>query len=271
MTAVLIAFVLATVEPTEQVDGEKPDEFVTSDDAVADAGPLPHPNARAETVVFERTNTLRQREGLQPVVRSDTLDRTAQWFAEFMARTGQYGHEADGRTASDRIASSGYESCSTGENIAYRRYGGRYGGGRQSQPVVGKDFYNAWQNSPGHRANMLTGSFTETGIGLARSGSGTYFAVQLFGRPSSAMVVVEVENRSGRDVTMTVQAGGLERSATLRHRSRRSFGFCDTTKLTIGDLEPVSIETSVRYVVREDEGQLTLDPSGKPHELSKDD
>ena len=41
----------------------------------------------------------------------------------------------------------------------------------------------AWMNSPGHRANILNGTFTQIGIGLAYAPDGTpYWAMEL-GRP----------------------------------------------------------------------------------------
>ena len=41
----------------------------------------------------------------------------------------------------------------------------------------------AWMNSPGHRANILNGTFTQIGIGLAYAADGTpYWAMEL-GRP----------------------------------------------------------------------------------------
>ena len=41
----------------------------------------------------------------------------------------------------------------------------------------------AWMNSPGHRANILNGTFTQIGIGLAYAADGTpYWSMEL-GRP----------------------------------------------------------------------------------------
>lgn len=267
MSVLCLAILLVNVEPTEQVDGDASGELVTSDEAVAEAGPLPHPLTRAETIVVERTNTLREREELPPTERSESLDRTAQWFAEFMARTGQYGHEADGRTAAERIESSTYEACSSGENIAYVYRGPR----KMSQPSIGKHFYNAWQKSPAHRANMLTGSFTETGVGIARSERGTYFAVQLFGRPKSQTVVVEVMNRTGRELSVVAKVGDRERGGSLPHRSSRVMAFCESFELTIGDRDPVRVSESTRFVATLENDQLTIEESGQPHEVTFDE
>jgi uncharacterized protein YkwD len=40
-----------------------------------------------------------------------------------------------------------------------------------------------WKRSPGHRRNLLAREATQTGVAVARSDQGYYYAVQLFGRP----------------------------------------------------------------------------------------
>jgi uncharacterized protein YkwD len=46
--------------------------------------------------------------------------RTAQYFADYMARTDEYGHHADGRSPMERARRQGYAPCIVSENIAYR-------------------------------------------------------------------------------------------------------------------------------------------------------
>src|SRR6185436_5689145 len=50
----------------------------------------------------------------------------------------------------------GYNYSSAGENLAY-------GYPTSAEAVTG------WMNSPGHRANMLNGTFSEVGFGFANS------------------------------------------------------------------------------------------------------
>jgi len=131
--------------------------------------------------IISRTNEFRKTEMLPPLQRNELLEKTAQEFADYMARTGKYGHEADDRTAVERVRDSKYQFCYVGENIAmqFREIGFATG------PLT-KAFFLGWKNSPPHRANMLHLDVTETGVGIAQSSqTGAFFAVQLVGRPLS--------------------------------------------------------------------------------------
>ena len=67
---------------------------------------------------------------------------------------------------------SGYSYAQAGENIAQ---------GRSALPNV-EQIVNMWMNSSGHRQNILTSSYKDTGIGLAYA-NGTWYWVQMFGTP----------------------------------------------------------------------------------------
>src|SRR5262245_2225102 len=73
-------------------------------------------------------------------------------------------------TVSSRLDTAGYASYTAwGENIAY--------GFTTAQAVV-----TAWMNSPGHRANILSATFTEIGVALATNAQGVIYWTQEFGR-----------------------------------------------------------------------------------------
>jgi uncharacterized protein YkwD len=78
----------------------------------------------------------------------------------FMSHTG-----SDGSLPWDRAIAHGYSYSFVGENVAW---------GYRSAGTV----FDAWMNSPGHRANILRPEFTEIGIGI----TGTFWTVK-FGRP----------------------------------------------------------------------------------------
>ena len=42
---------------------------------------------------------------------------------------------------------------------------------------------NGWMNSAGHRANILSSSYRELGVGYALSSNGTAYWTQSFGTP----------------------------------------------------------------------------------------
>lgn len=152
----------------------------------------------AETahLVVEHTNQLRADNGLPATQRNGQLDAAAAEFAAFMARTGRYSHEADGRQPAQRARAHGYDYCMVAENIAYQ-----YSSAGFATEELARGLFEDWADSPGHRHNMLNAGATETGVGLARSAaSGRYYAVQMFGRPQRLQIGFRVANRSAQAV-----------------------------------------------------------------------
>lgn len=134
----------------------------------------------AERIVI-RTNAAREGSGLRPLATDPRLTAAAQNLADFMARTGQFSHQADGRTADQRVTAQGYRWTFVGENIAYRS--GDDGG---SPDGTAKQFVLQWWNSAGHRANILSPQPTQIGVATARAPSGALYAVQVFAAPAPA-------------------------------------------------------------------------------------
>ena len=67
---------------------------------------------------------------------------------------------------------SAYSYAQAGENIAQNT---------SALPNV-EQVVSMWMNSSGHRQNILTSSYKDTGIGLAYA-NGTWYWVQMFGTP----------------------------------------------------------------------------------------
>jgi uncharacterized protein YkwD len=107
-------------------------------------------------------NAERGRRGLRPLGLDPRLSSAARRHAMDMARKNFFAHDSlDGSTFLDRIRRSGYlrgaRGWAVGENIAW-------GSGVQASPrAIGR----AWMASPGHRANILSPSFRELGVGVA--------------------------------------------------------------------------------------------------------
>jgi uncharacterized protein YkwD len=125
-------------------------------------------------------NAERARHRLRPLRLNRKLSMAAQRHSRAMARQRFFSHTSPGGASFvDRIRSTGYlsgaRSWTVGENIAY-------GSGGLSSP---RSIGTAWMNSPGHRANILSGSFREIGVGLASGtpagGSGATYTTD-FGR-----------------------------------------------------------------------------------------
>ncbi len=107
-------------------------------------------------------NKARARHNLRPLQLNRELSAAASRHSRAMVRRRFFSHDSpDGASFVDRIRATGYLSGArgwyVGENIAY-------GSGDRSSP---RSIRAAWMKSPPHRANILSSSFREIGIGLA--------------------------------------------------------------------------------------------------------
>ncbi|MDB4885429.1 MAG: uncharacterized protein JWN79_867 [Gemmatimonadetes bacterium] len=145
----------------------------TSTRPAAPPGPT---KANAEAWADElitRTNAERRNARLTPLTRSINLMRAAELQAAQMARVNVMEHDIPGAaypTLASRLAYVKYPVRAAGENIGegYRS---------PAEAVAG------WMASSGHRANILSASYTEIGTAMAPGPGGTVFWVQVFGRP----------------------------------------------------------------------------------------
>jgi uncharacterized protein YkwD len=175
------------------------------------------PDLRAvERLVLERTNEFRGEEGLEALTGEARLLRTARYFAEYMARTDRYGHQADGAEPVDRATRHGYEWCQVSENISYQYTSATFGTAELAERYVG-----GWKRSPGHRRNMLDRGDVHIAVAVARSAkTGRYYAVQMFGRPKAMAIEFHVTNRTRERVSyrMAEKTYGLEPGSTRVHQ-----------------------------------------------------
>lgn len=147
----------------------------------------PGVDARAESA-FERSvearvhalvNEVRARHGLHALERDARLDGVAENFGRHMALTQTLEHDADGLTPAARAKRRGYAYCVLSENIAFE-----FSTRGFTPEGLARNFVTGWLGSPAHRANILSGRVSQTGIGVARNGSGEYYAAQLFAMPA---------------------------------------------------------------------------------------
>lgn len=204
--------------------------------------------------VLQEVNQFRQSEDLRPVKVNETLQKAAAEYAEFMARTGKYGHRADGRTPADRAEAAGYDYCIVLENIAYRS-------GRLDAVELGKHFFEGWEESPEHRRNMLNRDVTQMGVGLAKTDDGrTVFAVQMFGRPESEKIEITVANRSESEVKLVVGDESTSQSFDLPPRGIINMSRCGETELKLPAADVVQeVSESVTLTITDGDGGLKLE------------
>jgi len=125
-----------------------------------------------ENEVIRLTNIERTKRGLGALKANWQLSRVARYKSQDMINKNYFAHQSPTYGSPfDMMESFGLRFASAGENIAM--------GQKTPQEVV-----NAWMNSPGHKGNILSTSFTEIGVGLARDKYGRYYWTQMFLRPS---------------------------------------------------------------------------------------
>jgi hypothetical protein len=124
------------------------------------------------------TNIHRTDAGLSVLAENSRLNTAARLKVQDMFNRQYFEHVSpDGKNVGDLVEAVGYEYIAVGENLALGNY-------KDDQELV-----QAWMDSPGHRANILSTKFTEIGVAVGRGlfeGKQTWLAVQAFARPLSA-------------------------------------------------------------------------------------
>jgi len=126
----------------------------------AEVGPGAIKHARNATLCL--LNRVRARHGLHPLRLNRKLSRAARRHSRDMVRRRYFAHDSlDGRSPFARMRATRYvprsASWMLGENIGW-------GSGSLGEPAA---LVRAWMHSPGHRANILSRSFRDIGIGIA--------------------------------------------------------------------------------------------------------
>lgn len=119
----------------------------------------------AASEVVRLTNSARSQNGYAALVEDGALSEAAAVRAREIARSFSHTRPSGG-SFSSALSESGVSYLRAGENIA--------SGQKSASEVV-----NAWMNSPGHRANILSSSYSRIGSASVNI-DGTLYWVQLF-------------------------------------------------------------------------------------------
>ena len=146
---------------------------------------------QVEIVIVDMTNDFRRKNSLAPVKPDTRLTNAARAFAGYLARTGTFAHDGDGRQPADRITDAGYQYCFIAENLALNQSSA----GFETRDLA-RQMVEGWINSPGHRRNMLAEHATDIAVAIARAPDSDpkYIAVQLFARPRSLGYEFQISN-----------------------------------------------------------------------------
>ena len=139
-------------EKNRNKNTSKPDNSVTSE-------------SRNISEVVRLVNAERAKEGLAALQMDSSLNSAAQVRAKEIVTS--FSHtRPNGSNCFTALSEAGIKYNGSGENIAY--------GQKTPAEVV-----NAWMNSAGHRANIMSSKFTKIGVGCHNS-NGTYYWSQFF-------------------------------------------------------------------------------------------
>ncbi|KAG2779158.1 hypothetical protein PC129_g22091 [Phytophthora cactorum] len=115
-----------------------------------------------QTLMLNAVNKQRTANGLSKLCMNKKLQTAAQRHSNDMAAKNYMSHTgSDGSTMSQRITAAGYNWSACAENVA---------AGQTTVDAV----MTAWMASSGHRANILSTTYTMFGCGYAYKSSTTY-------------------------------------------------------------------------------------------------
>ncbi|MCA9874589.1 MAG: CAP domain-containing protein, partial [Anaerolineales bacterium] len=232
--ALFLLLVAALIAPTVFADGAPADGPVVPGTPDNLEGITAVTAATFEEQVLELVNQERWNNGQLPPLKGNTLlDAAAETHSDNMAVRNFFAHcDLDTKTSPwDRMEAAGY----TGWNYAAENIAAGYG--------TPAEVMNGWMNSSGHRANILSTSVREIGIGYVyqsndtnnirydagsctpdAGGHGPFFRfwTQDFGRISSVMPVVinrEAYEATTRQVNLYMYGEGWATQMRFRNEN----------------------------------------------------
>jgi uncharacterized protein YkwD len=117
-------------------------------------GPRPPAADSSARAMLDAVNAERSRRGLGRLTLDSRLAQAAATQAQDLVTHGRFTHRgSDGSTVGDRADRAGYRWARVAENLA-----------RTAPSATPDSVVRLWMNSPGHRANLLSGQFTEMGV-----------------------------------------------------------------------------------------------------------
>ncbi|MFA5700451.1 MAG: CAP domain-containing protein [Desulfuromonas sp.] len=127
-----------------------------------------------ESRITDQINQIRAEKHLNKLEPSPNIARVARQYARRMVIEDFFSHYGpSGDSVADRVKEAGLDYRMVGENI--------FGSYNLDDPAAAA--VNKWMQSPGHRKNILTPEFTQTGVGIWKEGS-RYRFVQVFLQPA---------------------------------------------------------------------------------------
>lgn len=123
-----------------------------------------------EKIIFDLVNKARREAGLSELKSDSNIMKVAEVKSQDMVDNNYFSHNSPTYGSPfDMLKSFGISYNSAGENIAGHS--------------TAEKAFEAWMNSPGHKANILNSSYNYTGIGVVTSSKyGKIFTQMFVGR-----------------------------------------------------------------------------------------
>src|ERR1051325_11059326 len=100
---------------------------------------------QTEIAIVEMTNAFRKDNKLGALKPNPALTAAARAFADYLGKSGKFGHEADGRRPAERVVAQGYRYCTVAENLALNLDSLGF-----ETRQLARDAVEGWKGSPGH-------------------------------------------------------------------------------------------------------------------------
>ena len=121
-----------------------------------------------EQKVAALVNQQRANNGLPALKFNWEVSRVARYKSQDMIDKKYFDHQSPTYGSPfNMMENFGIKFSAAGENIAY---------GQKTPEAV----MNSWMNSPGHRSNILSPTYNQIGVGVAKSANGTFYWTQMF-------------------------------------------------------------------------------------------
>lgn len=160
-----------TFQTTQLEQNTQPTQTAQNTQAEANkttAAATPSSNVSYEERVAQLVNIEREKNGLQPLAFDSSISNVARAKSKDMADNNYFAHQSPTYgSAGDMLRNFGINWSAWGENIA----------SGQDTP---EEVVNAWMNSEGHRANILSSNFGKIGVGYVTNSNGTAYWTQMF-------------------------------------------------------------------------------------------
>ncbi|MGZ8634592.1 MAG: CAP domain-containing protein [Solirubrobacteraceae bacterium] len=183
------------------------------DCAGADVMPAADNVAVVDQATLCLVNQQRAAHGVSAVTENAKLSTASAGYSQRMVAQGFFAHESpDGGTLVRRLTGAGYlgggDAWVVGENIGWG----------EGTLATARSMVSAWMDSPGHRDNLLSGDYTEIGLGLAL---GTPADRALGATYTTDFGAGAVAKAPGRVKASTVHRKATRRAACARSASAR--------------------------------------------------